>query len=155
MFSGMGAFVKVSSDYGATLSHVILFLGVPSVLLLYFWTHYTHRSLVPTSWKLHFWRNVSGITSMWLGFFAISHLPLPTAISLNYTAPLFIAGGMLGWGGTQRDPTRMLTVLLGFSGLDAILRHSIAADHFFAASLGLCAGATAAVALLQTRHLGF
>src|SRR3546814_2453765 len=102
MFSGMGAFVKVSSDYGATLSHVILFLGVPSVLLLYFWTHYTHRSLVPTSWKLHFWRNVSGITSMWLGFFAISHLPLPTAISLNYTAPLFIAGWMLGWGGTQR-----------------------------------------------------
>src|SRR3546814_17196824 len=116
MFSGMGAFVKVSSDYGATLSHVILFLGVPSVLLLYFWTHYTHRSLVPTSWKLHFWRNVSGITSMWLGFFAISHLPLPTAISLNYTAPLFIAGWMLGWGGTQRDPIRILTVLLGFCG---------------------------------------
>src|SRR3546814_11258889 len=76
MFAGMGACVKVASDYGATLSHVILFRGVPSVLLLYFWTRYTHRSLVPTSWKLHFWRNVSGITSMWLGFFAISHLPL-------------------------------------------------------------------------------
>src|SRR3546814_20060240 len=126
MFAGMGACVKVASDYGATLSHVILFRGVPSVLLLYFWTHYTHRSLVPTSWKLHFWRNVSGITSMWLGFFAISHLPLLTAISLNYTAPLFIAGWMLGWGGTQRDPIRILTVLLGFCGVVAILRPSIA-----------------------------
>src|SRR3546814_1929857 len=91
---------------------------------------------------------------MWLGFFAISHLPLPTAISLNYTAPLFIAGWMLGWGGTQRDPIRILTVLLGFCGVVAILRPSIAQDQFLPAALGLGAGAMAAVAMMQIRQLG-
>ncbi|MFW7339971.1 DMT family transporter [Pollutimonas sp. H1-120] len=154
MFAGMGACVKVASDYGATLPHVVLFRGIPSVLLLYFWTRYTHRSLVPSSWKLHVWRNVSGIGSMWLGFFAISHLPLSTAISLNYTAPLFIAGWMLGWGGSQRDPVRILAVLLGFFGVIAVLRPSIAQDQFLPAALGLGAGALSAVAMMQIRQLG-
>lgn len=154
MFAGMGACVKVASDYGATLPHVVLFRGIPSVLLLYFWTRYTHRSLVPSSWKLHIWRNVSGIGSMWLGFFAISHLPLSTAISLNYTAPLFIAGWMLGWGGSQRDPIRILAVLLGFFGVIAVLRPSIAQDQFLPAALGLGAGGLSAVAMMQIRQLG-
>jgi len=154
MFAGMGACVKVASDYGATLPHVILFRGVPSVLLLYIWTRYTHRSLIPSSWKLHVWRNVSGISSMWLGFFAISHLPLSTAISLNYTAPLFIAGWMLGWGGSQRDPLRIVAVLLGFIGVVAVLRPSIAQDQFLPAALGLGAGALSAVAMMQIRQLG-
>ncbi len=154
MFAGMGACVKVASDYGASLPHVVLFRGIPSVLLLYFWTRYTHRSLVPSSWKLHVWRNVSGIGSMWLGFFAISHLPLSTAISLNYTAPLFIAGWMLGWGGSQRDPIRILAVLLGFFGVIAVLRPSIAQDQFLPAALGLGAGGLSAVAMMQIRQLG-
>lgn len=154
MFAGMGACVKVASDYGASLPHVIVFRGIPSVVLLLFWTQITHRSLKPSSWKLHVWRNVSGITSMWLGFYAISHLPLSTAISLNYTAPLFIAGWMLGWGGTQRDPVRIAAVLFGFIGVIAVLRPSLEHDHLFAATLGLAAGATAAVAMMQIRQLG-
>lgn len=154
MFAGMGACVKVASDYGASLPHVVLFRGIPSVLLLFFWAQFTRRSLRPSSWKLHIWRNVSGITSMWLGFFAISHLPLSTAISLNYTAPLFIAGWMLAQGGSQRDPVRIVAVLLGFLGVIAVLRPSIGQDHWFAAMLGLGAGALSAVAMMQIRELG-
>ncbi|SHI26375.1 DMT family transporter [Pollutimonas bauzanensis] len=154
MFAGMGACVKVASDYGATLPHVVLFRGIPSVLLLFFWARFTQRSLRPPSWKLHLWRNVSGVTSMWLGFFAISHLPLSTAISLNYTAPLFIAGWMLARGGSQRDPVRIVAVLFGFLGVVAVLRPSIGQDHWFAALLGLGAGALSAVAMMQIRELG-
>ena len=91
---------------------------------------------------------------MWLGFFAISHLPLSTAISLNYTAPLFIAGWMLAQGGSQRDPVRIVAVLLGFLGVIAVLRPSIGQDHWFAAMLGLGAGALSAVAMMQIRELG-
>ncbi|WP_083812404.1 DMT family transporter [Pusillimonas sp. T7-7] len=154
MFAGMGACVKVAADYGASLPHVVLFRGIPSVLLLFIWTQLTHRSLVPNSWKLHIWRNLSGVSSMWLGFFAISHLPLPTAISLNYTAPLFIACWMLGWGGTQRDPVRIVAVALGFLGVLAVLRPSIAHEHLLAAALGLGAGALSAIAMMQIRSLG-
>ncbi len=154
MFAAMGACVKVASDFNATLSHVVLFRGIPSILLILVWTRFTRRSLKPTSWRLHVWRNLSGVTSMWLGFYAIANLPLSTAISLNYTAPLFIGCWMLGWGGTQRDPVRILAVLAGFVGVVAVLRPSIGHDQWLAASLGLLAGALSAIAMMQIRQLG-
>ena len=154
MFAIMGACVKVATDLGASLPQVVLFRGVPSVLLLLTFAVVSRRTIAPSSWKLHFWRNIAGVSSMWLGFYALAHLPLSTAISLNYTAPLFIAGWMLGWGGTQRDPVRILAVLFGFLGVVGILRPSIGDDQWFAATLGLSAGAMSAVAMMQIRELG-
>ncbi|WP_394064969.1 DMT family transporter [Alcaligenes sp. WGS1538] len=154
MFAIMGACVKVSADAGASMPQIVLFRGLPSVLLLYFWAKAGRRPIAPKSWKLHIRRNVSGVTSMWLGFLALAYLPLSTAVSLNYTAPLFIAVWMLAWGGSQRDPVRILAVLLGFLGVIGVLRPSISEDQWFAAMLGLCAGALSAIAMMQVRALG-
>lgn len=125
MFAIMRSFVKLSTEHGASLPQIVLFRGLPSVILLLVWARAGRQSIVPTSWKLHLWRNLSGVSSMWLGFYAISHLPLATATSLNYTGPLFIACWMLGWGGAQRDPVRIGAVALGFLGVVAVLRPSI------------------------------
>lgn len=154
MFAIMGACVKFAVDFGASLAQVVLFRGIPSVICLLLWARYYRRTLAPTSWRLHLWRNVAGVASMWLGFYALAHLPLSTAISLNYTAPLFIAGWMLGWGGSQRDPVRIMAVVAGFLGVVGILRPSIQHDHLLAAALGLAAGAMSAVAMMQLRELG-
>lgn len=154
MFAVMGSFVKLATEHGASLPQVVLFRGVPSVILILIWARAGRQSIVPTSWRLHFWRNLSGVSSMWLGFFSIAHLPLATATSLNYTAPLFIACWMLGWGGAQRDPIRIAAVALGFMGVIAVLRPSITEDQWVAALMGLCAGAMAAVAMMQIRELG-
>jgi S-adenosylmethionine uptake transporter len=154
MFAAMGACIKVSADLGASLPHVVLLRGIPSVLFIGAWAISTRRRLRPQSWKLHIYRNLAGVSSMWMGFFAISHLPLPTAISLNYTAPLFIAGWMLVRGGSQRDPVRIVAVLAGFLGVLAVLRPSISNEHVLAASIGLAAGATSALAMMQIRQLG-
>lgn len=154
MFAIMGALVKVAADLDASLSEIVLFRGIPSVLLLFVWARGTRRVIRPTSWRFHIWRNVSGITSMWLGFFALSHLPLPTAISLNYTAPLFIAGWLLFFGGAQKDPVRVLAVAAGFLGVLGILRPSIQHDQWLPALMGLMAGGLAAIAMMQVRQLG-
>lgn len=154
MFAVMGAFVKLGSEHGASLAQVVLFRGLPSVLLLLIWARAARQSIIPVSWKLHLWRNLAGVTSMWLGFFAISHLPLATATSLTYTAPLFIACWMLGWGGAQRDMVRILAVALGFLGVITVLRPSITDDQWLAALLGLMAGALSAIAMMQIRQLG-
>ena len=154
MFALMGACVKVAADYDANMPQIILFRGIPSVVLLWIWTQYHKRSLRPVSWKAHLLRNGFGVSSMWLGFTALSMLPLSTAISLNYTAPLFIGGWMLFFGGTQRDPVRITAVLLGFLGVVAVLRPSLNEDQLPYALLGLMAGAFAAVAMMQIRQLG-
>ncbi|MCD0504987.1 DMT family transporter [Bordetella petrii] len=154
MFAIMGSFVKLATEHGASLPQIVLFRGFPSVILLLLWARAARQSIVPTSWRLHLWRNVAGVTSMWSGFFALSHLPLATATSLNYTAPLFIACWMLGWGGAQRDPVRIAAVALGFGGVIAVLRPSINDDQWLAALFGLLAGSMSAVAMLQIRQLG-
>jgi len=154
VFAAMGACIKVAVDLGATLPHVVLFRGIPSVLLIGGWAIFTRRRLRPQSWKLHVFRNLSGVSSMWLGFFAIAHLPLSTAVSLNYTAPLFIAGWMLLGGGSQRDPVRIVAVLAGFLGVLAVLRPSISDEQLLAAGVGLAAGAMSAYAMMQIRQLG-
>ncbi|MGB3431827.1 DMT family transporter [Achromobacter sp.] len=154
MFAIMGSFVKLGTEHGASLPQVVLFRGLPSVILLLIWARAGRQSIIPVSWKLHLWRNLSGVTSMWLGFFAIAHLPLATATSLNYTAPLFIACWMLGWGGAQRDSVRIMAVALGFLGVIAVLRPSINEDQWLAALLGMTAGAMSAIAMMQIRQLG-
>lgn len=154
MFAGMGACIKVAVDHGASLAHVVFFRGIPSVIILYFWVLSTRRSLVPRSWRLHIVRNIAGITSLWMGFYAISNLPLSTAVSLNYTAPLFIAGWMLFGAAAQRDPVRIVAVIAGFLGVVAILRPSLNEDQFLPAAVGLGAGAISAIAMMQIRELG-
>src|SRR5690606_31080741 len=128
MFAAMGACVKMASEQQANLPQIILFRGVPSVLLIFSWAVLTRRSLRPKNWRLHVARNISGVGSMWMGFFAISSLPLATAVSLNYTSPLFIAGWMLARDWKQRDGVRTVAVVLGFIGVVAILRPNLSAE---------------------------
>src|SRR3546814_5663537 len=52
------------------------------------------------------------------------------------------------------DPVRIVAVALGFLGVLAVLRPSIAHEHLLAAALGLGAGALSAIAMMQIRSLG-
>ena len=151
MFAIMGSFVKLGTEHGASLPLVVLFRGLPSVILLLIWARRTpvHRAhqleAAPVAQPVRRHLDVAGL--------AIAHLPLATATSLNYTAPLFIACWMLGWGGAQRA-VRITAVALGFLGVIAVLRPSINDDQWLAALLGLTAGAMSAIAMMQIRQLG-
>jgi len=154
MFALMGAFVKFSTDLAASLPQIVLFRGLPSVLVLLAWALFTKQTLRPERWRAHLVRNLSGVTSMWLGFYALSWLALGTATSLTYTAPLFIACWLIGWGGGQRDAVRIFCVVLGFLGVIAVLRPSIGEHQWLAAAAGLVAGGLSAVAMMQLRSIG-
>ncbi|ETF00374.1 membrane protein [Advenella kashmirensis W13003] len=154
MFAIMGASVKLASEHAASLSLVILFRGLPSVVLLVIWALLTRKSLKPKSIRLHLMRNVFGVGAMWMAFYGYSVLPLATSTSLNYTSPLFIAGFLLLSGRAANDIVRTIAVGLGFAGVLLILRPSITEDQWFACALGLTAGACGAVAMMQVRQLG-
>lgn len=154
MFAVMGSFVKLAAEHGASMPQIVLFRGLPSVVLLLVYAQTRGLSFKPAAWGPHVWRNLTGVTSMWLGFFAIAKLPLATATSLSYTAPLFIAGWILARGGTRRDPVCIAAVVFGFLGVLAVLRPSITVEQILPALLGLASGALAAVAMMQIRAIG-
>jgi S-adenosylmethionine uptake transporter len=106
----------------------------------------------------HLWRGVVGVTALSLWFYSIGRLPLTTAMTLNYMAPIWMAAilfGLAWWRGSQRFEWGLATaIVLSFAGVVMLLRPSFQADQWFAGLLGLFSGMLSAVAYLQVRRLG-
>jgi S-adenosylmethionine uptake transporter len=110
---------------------------------------------------MHVWRSVIGVASLSAWFYAIAHLPLATAMTLNYMSGVWVAaflvGGTLVMGRLQdasRQGPVVLTVLTGFAGVIMILRPTIEQNQLFAGVIGLLSGLGAAMAYMQVAALG-
>jgi S-adenosylmethionine uptake transporter len=116
------------------------------------------RTSIP---MMHVWRSVVGVASLSAWFYAIAHLPLATAMTLNYMSGVWVAafliGGTLVLGRLQdagKQGPMVLTVLVGFAGVVMILRPTIEQNQLFAGVIGLLSGLGAALAYMQVAALG-
>jgi len=110
---------------------------------------------------MHVWRSVIGVASLSAWFYAIAHLPLATAMTLNYMSGVWVAaflvGGTLVMGRLQdagKQGPVVLTVIGGFAGVIMILRPTIEQNQLFAGVIGLLSGIGAALAYMQVAALG-
>lgn len=99
-------------------------------------------------------RGVAGTAALMLYFYAIAALPLPTAVTLNYTAPLWLS--LILAAITRRLPPRGLIVALmtGFAGVVLLLRPASGGDQWPGAMLGTLSGFLAGIAIYNVRQLG-
>lgn len=104
--------------------------------------------------KGHFWRGLSGFTALVLFFYALSRLPLATAVTLNYTAPLFLAALSAWWLRERHGRGIVGAVLLGFVGIVLLLRPQLQDQAWLPALAGLMSGMLAAVAYVNVKNLG-
>lgn len=105
-------------------------------------------------WRTHLWRGMAGGAALWLYFYAIAHLPLATAVSLNYTSPLFLSlfgGRRLGEPAT---PLLRLALLVGFGGVLLLLQPVLTPEGLLPAAAGLASGVLASIAYINVRRLG-
>jgi drug/metabolite transporter (DMT)-like permease len=87
-------------------------------------------------------------------FYAIMALPLATAMTLNYTSPLFLA---VFTAILLREPVKPLlaaALLLGFGGIVLLLNPSLDGTAWLGSVLGLLSGLFAGLAYLQVTQLG-
>ena len=119
------------------------------------WQRGSVRTRVPA---MHFWRCLSGVTSLVLWFYAISNLPLATAMTLNYMSSvwmaLFLLGGAVVVGTARVDGRLIAAVLIGFLGVALILRPTIEERQLWHGLMGLLSGVIAATAYLSVTALG-
>jgi S-adenosylmethionine uptake transporter len=116
-----------------------------------------------TPWRtpvpgMHLTRSAVGVISLGSWFYAIAHLPLATAMTLNYMSGVWVAafifGGALMYGKAEKQGPLLLTVLLGFAGVVLTLRPTMDKEQMFAGVVGLLSGLGAALAYMQVTALG-
>lgn len=91
IFVAMSSFIKGAGDVPpGQIVFFRSFFAIFPLLAFMAW-----NGDLPTAYKTdrpasHFARGLVGTTAMGLGFFALTRLPLPEAITLNYAQPLFV-----------------------------------------------------------------
>lgn len=146
LFSWMGVCVRFASQT-IPVSEIVFFRSIIGlvlilpVMLLQKAPFKGHRPLVLCT------RGVTGFFALALYFYAVSKIPLATAVTLNYTSPLFVAL-LAPLILKERFHLRVfLLIVLGFLGVVLIVRPTPQMD-LHGACLGLISGVFAAFAYL-------
>ena len=100
------------------------------------------------------WRGISGLVSLLMFFYCLTELPLATAISLNYTWPLFVALFSTLILKEHMHWPLICAILVGFAGVILLLRPTLPEDHWMAGLLGIASGFFAAIAYINVKQLG-
>ena len=89
LFATMSTMVKYLSQFGAF--QLVFFRSVGTMIFTMSFLLYNRIPLLGNQKKLLFFRGLSGATSMVLFFSALHFMSIGTAVTLRYTAPLFVA----------------------------------------------------------------
>lgn len=157
-FALMAVGIKFAS-HSFTTVEILFYRGLISVVFMALIVRARGASLRTPVPGMHLWRSAIGVTSMSAWFYAIAHLPLATAMTLNYMSGVwvaaFVVGGALLYGsGGQRQGPLLGTVLMGFAGVVLTLQPTIDHDQLFAGVIGLLSGMLSALAYMQVTALG-
>jgi len=152
-FALMGTFVKLGGE-SFTPTELVFYRSSISLFFIMAIMRWNDVSYSSNYMKLHLTRSSIGFISLLFFFYAINHLPLSTAISLNYTSPIFL--GLLMPLILKRRIKKwlFLAVAIGFVGVFFILKPTFGNQNYFAGLIGLISGLGAAMAYLFVTQLG-
>ena len=152
LFGLMGVFVKLGAPH---FSHIelVFYRSLFGLLLIYIIMRSQRIRVATRHWQGHLWRGISGSVAMVLFFYCITVLPLATAVTLNYTAPLFLTLlTMLVFKDRFNLPLTS-AIALGFCGVVLLLQPTLEREQLLPGLLGLISGFLAGVAFLNVRQL--
>ena len=159
-FATMGVGVKIASHDFNTFE-LVCYRGLVSMVFMWFVMRARGSTLATKVPMMHAWRAAIGVFSLGCWFYAIAHLPLATAMTLNYMSGVwiaaFIVGGAMFFSTAKAAKSQgplSLTVLAGFAGVVMTLRPTIDQNQLFAGVIGLISGMGAALAYMQVTVLG-
>jgi drug/metabolite transporter (DMT)-like permease len=162
-FSTMGVCIKIASAHFNS-AELVFYRGAIGILFLSALARQQKVSLRTQYPWMHVWRTIIGGLSLSAWFYAIAHLPLATAMTLNYMSSVWVAaflvgGALINWQPQEgKSPWSQgplaLTVIAGFAGVVMLLRPTMEQNQIFAGLIGLLSGFTAAFAYMQVMALG-
>jgi S-adenosylmethionine uptake transporter len=162
-FATMGVCVKFGSEH-FNPAELVFYRGLVGLVFMAAVARQQKVSVRTQYLGMHVWRSVIGVVSLSAWFYAISKLPLATAMTLNYMSSVWVAafivgGSLVNWKPGQGQSLASqgplaLTVIAGFTGVVMVLRPTMAQDQIYAGLIGLMSGFFAAFAYMQVTALG-
>lgn len=152
-FAIMGALVKVGAAKFSS-AELVFYRSVFGLMVIYAYIFAKKLPLATPVMGKQLSRGLVGFASLVLFFYAIAHLPLATAVTLNYTSALFLALLMPLMLHEKPKPVLYAMILLGFLGVVLLLKPSFAKQDLIAGAVGLSSGFGAAFAYVHVKQLG-
>lgn len=152
LFACMGVCVKWAAETHSAVE-ITFYRSFISLVLMYALVRLRGVSLATPHWRWQISRGVVGFSALFAYFYAITLLPLVTAVTLNYTSAIFLAI-YLALAGMRLRPGIIGALIVGLVGVALLLKPSIQADQLFAGLIGLASGVMAGMAYFSVRELG-
>lgn len=153
LFALMGVFVKAGArDFNAI--ELLFWRTLIGTVVLGLCIRLRGLSLATPHWLGHVKRSFIGYLSMSALFYALTHLPLSTAVTLNYTSSLFFSLICVVKLKDKLSRPAAFALGLGFVGIVLLLRPTFSAEQWLAGVIGLLSGISAGFAVFQVRELG-
>ena len=152
LFACMGVCVKLAAETHSAVE-ITFYRSFISLIIMFGLVRLRGVRLATAHWRWQISRGVVGFSALFAYFYAITLLPLATAVTLNYTSAIFLAiylalagmrmrGGMLG------------ALVVGLVGVTLLLKPTLHADQLTGGLVGLGSGILAGMAYFSVRELG-
>lgn len=154
-FAVMAACTKAgATEFG--VYELVFYRQLFAAVVLFSWAMATDRTIKTRFLWGNFKRSILGNIALLIWFWSIARLPLGTAMTLNYTNPLFMAGivTVLALFHHERIEWKLLScVTLGFIGITLVLKPDVNNSDVIVGLIGLSSGFFAALAQFQIRQM--
>ncbi|MBL8428330.1 MAG: DMT family transporter [Dechloromonas sp.] len=152
LFACMGVCVKFAAQSHSAVE-ITFYRSFISLILMFGLVRLNSVSLATVHWRWQITRGTVGFIALFSYFYAITLLPLATAVTLNYTSAIFLAL-YLGFAGMQLRKGIMGALVLGLVGVVLLLKPTMNADQLVGGLIGLGSGIMAGMAYFSVRELG-
>ena len=152
LFACMGVCVKFAAATHSAVE-ITFYRSFISLILMFGLVRLRGVPLKTPHWRWQVTRGAVGFSALFGYFYAITLLPLATAVTLNYTSAIFLAL-YLGFAGMQMRKGMLGALLLGLVGVVLLLKPTFHADQLFGGLVGLGSGVLAGMAYFSVRELG-
>ncbi len=152
LFACMGVCVKLAAATHSAIE-VVFYRSFLSLIIMWCVVGVRGVALATPHWRWQISRGMLGFSALFCYFWAISLLPLATAVTLNYTSAIFLAL-FLALSGMRLAAGIVGALLVGLAGVGLLLRPSLHGDQLVAGLVGLASGVLAGMAYFSVRELG-
>lgn len=152
LFACMGVCVKLAAETHSAVE-ITFWRSFISLLLMFALVRLRGVPLRTEHWRWQIIRGVVGFSALFSYFYAITLLPLATAVTLNYTSAIFLAL-YLALAGWQTRHGMLGALAIGLLGVVLLLKPTFHAEQLFGGLIGLGSGVLAGMAYFSVRELG-